>query len=81
MLSKGRARSGTRGLFGVMEGGRSEDGGFTVCICSSIDGQGCHGVSLVKHGGGRKELEMFGDAVSTERYLQVERRSIDSTAE
>ena len=81
MLSKGRAGSGTCGVFSVMEGRRSEDGGFTVCIWSSIDGQGCHAVSLVKHGGAGREYGEFGDAVSGEWYLQVKQKSIGGAAE
>ena len=59
-----------------MEGGRGEDGGFAVCICSSIDGQGCHAVSLVEHGGARREHGDLGVTVSGEWYLQVEQESI-----
>lgn len=54
-----------------MEGGSGEDGGFTGWVCSSIDGQGCHAVSLIEHGGGCGEYGGFGDAVSGERYLQL----------
>ena len=43
--------SGARGLFSVVKGRRSEDGGFPVDTGSSIDGQRCHAVSLVEHGG------------------------------
>ena len=62
---------GTRGLFSVMEGRRSEDWGFGMCTGSSVDGQRCHAVSLVEHGGGWVgEYGDFGDAVSGERFLQ-----------
>ena len=54
-----------------MEGGSGEDGGFTGWGGSSIDGQGCHAVSLIEHGGGCGEYGGFGDAVSGERYLQL----------
>ena len=82
-MSQGLACSDTRGLFGVLEGRRGEDVGFTVCICSSIDGQGCHAVSLVNHGGARREYGDFGDAVSGEWCVQVEEEeeSIGDAAE
>ena len=77
MLSGGLTGSGTRGLFSIMEGRRSEDRGFSVGICSSIDGQRCYAVSLVEHGGGLGEYGDFGDAVSSgDRCLQVEQVSI-----
>lgn len=60
-----------RRLFSVMEGRRSEDWGFSMCAGSSIDGQRCHAVSLVEHGGGWVgEYGDFGDAVSGEQFLQ-----------
>ncbi len=67
-----------------MEGGRSEDGGFTVGSCSSIDGQRCHAVSLVEHGGGRRGDGKMGESVSGEWYgwyLQMEEESIGGAAE
>ena len=64
-----------------MKGCGGEDGGFTVCICSSIDGQGCHAVRVFEHGGGQREHGEFGDSVSGRGYVQRDQEGVNGTAE